>query len=386
MQVVALGIYLTITTHNPTWLGLLTLAAWLPAIIGSPIGGVMADRMRRETWIQINNLIQAAAACVLAITELTHHLTPLLACLLAILEGLSGSASWSAWQSLMRDLVAPDEVLAAVSLSSAQFNLGRIVGPVFAAALLAFSSPGWCFAANAASYIAVVIGFAFVRSHKRELVGGAFTPVADTIIGIRAAWRARGARNGIAMVGIVGFLISPFITLVPAMGIDVLHAGKVGVSWMVTAQGVGAVIAAFWLPALARRTSRLAVLRGALWTSGISEMIYAYAPNTTCALIILLILGGAYVGSMTGINTSVQVHAPERERSRVLSLYVLSLSIFYPVGAVIQSSLAHSIGVRLISLISGAAFTVALAYLTWGRPSYLRAMGGNAAAPPAVAE
>ena len=116
MQSVALGVYLTVTTHNAVWLGWLTMAAWLPALIGSPLGGVMADRYSRQRWIQVNNLIMAVTASALAIAELTHHLSPELACYLAIAEGLCSSASWAAWQSLLRDLVEPDEVLAAVSL------------------------------------------------------------------------------------------------------------------------------------------------------------------------------------------------------------------------------------------------------------------------------
>ncbi len=375
MQSVALGIYLTLTTHNALWLGLLTLSAWLPAIIGSPIGGVMADRMRRERWIQINNLLQAAAAIALAVAELTHHLSPLVACLLAIFEGLCGSASWAAWQSLLRDLVDKDEVLSAVSLSSAQFNLGRIIGPVFAAGLLAIGNPGWCFVANALSYIVVVVGFSFVHSPERHVTPSAFTPIADTIAGARAGWAARGARNGIVMVGVVGIVISPFITLVPAMGIDVLHAGKIGVSWMVTAQGVGAVLGALVLPALAKRTSRLGVLQGSLVVAAVSEGLYAYAPNLACSVAALTILGGAYVGCMTGLNTVVQIHAPERERSRVLSLYVLSLSVFYPIGAVFQADLAHHVGVRIVSVLAAAVFLALLAVMTVWRPQWWHDMG-----------
>ena len=116
MQSVALGIYLTVTTKNAAWLGLLTAAAWLPALIGSPLGGVMADRYSRQRWIQMNNLTQAAAAGALAILELTHHLSAPLACYLAIAEGFCSSASWAAWQSLLPDLVDHDEVLAAGGL------------------------------------------------------------------------------------------------------------------------------------------------------------------------------------------------------------------------------------------------------------------------------
>ena len=167
MQSVALGVYLTVTTHNAVWLGLLTVAAWLPALIGSPLGGVMADRYSRQRWIQGNNLVMAGTASALAVAELTHHLSAPLACYLAIAEGLCGSASWAAWQSLLRDLVDKDEVLVAVSLGSAQFNLGRIIWPVFAALALALGSPGWCFVANALSFIMVVVAFSFVRTPPR---------------------------------------------------------------------------------------------------------------------------------------------------------------------------------------------------------------------------
>jgi MFS family permease len=387
MQSVALGVYLTLTTHNPVWLGLLTVSAWFPAIIGSPLGGVMADRMPREKWIQINNLVQALSAAALAVAELLHHLSPGLACTLAIAEGLCGSASWAAWQSLLRDLVDPEEVLAAVSLSSAQFNLGRIVGPVFAAVLLAVGNPGWCFVANALSFLVVVVTFGMVRSPHRHVEPSPFRPWSDMVIGWRAMVRTPGARNAIAGVGFVGLFISPFITLVPAMAIDVLHAGKTGVSWLVTAQGVGAVVGALTLPTVARHTSRLAVLRGSLWTSAVFEALYALAPSLWLSVAALFVLGGAYVGCMTGLNTSVQLHAPSQERSRILSIYVLSLSVFYPIGAVVQAAIARHVGVTAVSVVAAAVSVLLLAGLTIFHPQLWRDMGaGVTLSPPEVAE
>ena len=158
MQSVALGVYLTQKTHNAEWLGLITVAAWTPALIGSPLGGVFADRFNRQRWIQANNLVMAITASLLATAELTHHLSPQLACYLAVVEGFCSAASWAAWQSLLPDLVGGDEVLAAVSLSSAQFNLGRIIGPAAAGIALAAGSTGICFALNAVSFVAALVG------------------------------------------------------------------------------------------------------------------------------------------------------------------------------------------------------------------------------------
>jgi MFS family permease len=374
MQSVALGVYLTVTTHNAEWLGLITVAAWLPALVGSPLGGVMADRVSRQRWIQFNNLIMATTATGLAVAALTGHLSPPLACCLAIAEGFCSSASWAAWQSLLPDLVNGDEVLAAVSLGSAQFNLGRIVGPVLAAATLLVGSPAWCFVANAVSFVIVVIAFSFVRSAPRAHVDTPLALVSDTVVGARAAWQSRGCRNAILGVGAVGLFISPFITLVPAMAIDVLHS-KVGTSWLVAAQGVGAVIGALTLPSLARRTSRLAVLRGSMAAMVLMEALYAYAPNLALSAVALLALGGAYVGTLTGLNTAVQIHAPRRERSRILSIYILSLSVTYPLGAVVQAVLAHHLGVRLISLAAALAFGAVLALLSFFRPRFWHEMG-----------
>jgi predicted MFS family arabinose efflux permease len=183
-------------------------------------------------------------------------------------------------------------------------------------------------------------------------------------------------------IATVALTVSPFIALVPSMAIDVLHAGKIGTSWLVTAQGVGAVIGALTLPALARRTSRLYVLRGALITAAVAEVLYGLAPDLGWAIAALVVLGGAYVGILTGLNTSVQLHAPVSERARILSLYTLSLSLAYPVGALIQSAFARTYGVRVVSVVGATALLVVLAAVSLLGPSV---WGEIAAAPPGPA-
>jgi MFS family permease len=311
------------------------LAAWLPAIVGSPVGGVMGDRFNRQRWIQSMNAVMALTACALAIAKYTNHLSPPLCCYVAAIEGLCGSASWAAWQSLLPDLVEKDEVLAAVSLSSAQFNLGRVIGPMCASVALAFGSIGLCFTLNAASFVVVVVMFSFVKSASREKVLTKVRPFKETIEGARVAWSVRGCRNPILGVAAVALIAAPFITLVPAMSILTLHAGKVGTAWLVTSQGIGAVIGALTVPGVAKRTSRLFVLRAALTTMVVALALYALAPTLLLSALALGVLGGSYVGTLTGLNTSVQLHAPLGERTRILALYTLSLSIFFPVGAVI---------------------------------------------------
>jgi MFS family permease len=386
MQSVALGIYLTETTRNPLWLGLLTVSAWTPAIIGAPVGGVVADRWSRQRWIQLNNLVMAGTASALAVAALSHHLSPALACYLAVGEGLCSSASWAAWQSLLPDLVDRDEVLAAVSLSSAQFNLGRIIGPVFASMALVFGSVGLCFLANALSFIFVLIVFSFVRTPARAVPTTKVRFIAETLAGAKRAWQVKGCRNPILGIGAIAIVASPFIALVPAMAIIALHSGKVGTTWLVTAQGVGAVAAALTLPVVAKRTSRLAVLRGSMLTLAGALIIYALSPTLVVSALAMVVLGGAYMGTLTGLNTSVQMHAPLAERSRILALYTLSLSVFYPLGAFVQADLARVVGVRTVTLVGALVLSLALCIALLVRPQFWREMGSPTGAPHLLAD
>ncbi len=382
MQSVALGVYLTRTTHNPVWLGLLTVAAWTPSLFGSPLGGVVADRWNRQRWIQANNLVMALAASALAVAAFTHHLTPARACYLAVIEGFASAASWSAWQSLLPDLVERDEVLAAVSLSSAQFNLGRIIGPFFAGVALAFGSPAVCFALNAASFVFVVIMFSFVRSAPRAKPTTRVRPWAELVVGAKQAWAVKGCRYPILGIGTVALIVSPFIALVPAMAIDVLHAGKAGTPLLVTGQGVGAVLGALTLPAVARRTSRIFVLRASLVTVVAADALYGLAPNITLAVLALVVLGGAYLGTMTGLNTSVQLHAPRSERSRILALYTLSLSLGYPLGALVQAAMAKAWGVRPITVAGAGVMALVLFGVSLAYPQFWDEMASTPVPPP----
>ena len=193
---------------------------------------------------------------------------------------------------------------------------------------------GFCFLANAPSFIFVLVVFSFVRTPARAVPTTKVRFIAETVAGAKRAWQVKGCRNPILGVGAIAIVASPFIALVPAMAIIALHAGKVGTTWLVTAQGVGAVVAALTLPAVAKRTSRLSVLRGSMMTLAGALVIYAISPTLVVSALAMVVLGGAYMGALVrGSNTSVQVHAPLAERSRILALYTLSLSVFYPLGA-----------------------------------------------------
>jgi MFS family permease len=379
MQAVALGVLVTARTHNPLWTGLVAAAAFLPNGLLAPFGGALADRLDRRRWLLITTVGEALVAGALSLLAATGHATPLLAVTFAFLGGCAAAIGFPTYQAMLPDLVGPDDLLAAVSLSSAQFNLGRVIGPALAGVAIVAGSYALAFFANAISFGAVVIALLFIRLPSRPPSPRAKI-TADIREGVRLAFAEPGCRSAILLIGGVALVLSPFIALVPAMAIEGLHLGSGhrgagGTAVLVTAQGLGAVLGALALPELARRVGRGRAATGALFALPVFLALYALAPILALSAIALFVVGACYIGVLSGLNTVVQLRAPTKARGRVLSIYLFALGTLYPIGAVTEGALAHLLGVREVSVGAAILAFIALGLIALIGPALLGALG-----------
>src|ERR687890_569790 len=156
------------------------------------------------------------------------------------------------------DLVATDDLLGAMSLGAAQYNLGRVVGPALAGLVITAGGLAWAFGLNVVSFGAVLLALALVSIPPLHRGDGPPARVLRTIAdGVVAARRDPGIRTALLLLLATTFLVSPFIGLVPAVAIKVFDQGASGTSFLVTAQGVGAVAAALAAAPLAARLGRV---------------------------------------------------------------------------------------------------------------------------------
>jgi MFS family permease len=273
-----------------------------------------------------------------------------------------------AYQAMLPDLVGPDDLLGAISLSSAQWNLGRVIGPALAGVAIAVGSYTWAFGINAASFGAVLIALLLVRfrpgARPRE-EGHLLVRIAS---GARAAAAEPGCRAAIGLIAIVALLASPFIALVPAVAIKLFHHQASGTAVLITAQGIGAVIGALALTPVAGRIGRRRLLLADLALLPALLVLYGLAPTLVLAAVALLAVGAAYIGVLAGLNTVVQLRAPEALRGRILSLYMLALGVIYPIGAIVQGAVADRIGLRTVVVGTAVLLLAVLVAFYFRRP------------------
>jgi MFS family permease len=386
MQSVAVGALVVADTGQAIWAALVAVAAFVPIGVLSPVGGALADRLDRRRFIMAGDLVEAALAAVLAVLAWTDRASPGAVTAVVLVAGCSSALRIPFQQAILPDVVPADDMLSATSLSSAQYNLGRVVGPALAGIVLALGSYGLAFAVNAVSFLAAVAALALVRIPRREAAdeGGMRARIRA---GARAALAEPGCRAAIGLIGLVALLASPFIALVPAVadrlveGRDALGAAT---GALTTAQGVGAVLGALAVVPLADRIGLRRVLVGDLVLCPLALCAYAYAPGIVTAVVALTVVGALYIGLLSGLSTVVQLRAPEAYRGRILSLYMVSLGVVYPIGALIQGAVADVVGLPATTAGFALALVVAVAALARLRPDVLRALGVTPPRPVAV--
>jgi MFS family permease len=383
MQTVAVGALVASHTGSALWVVVVAAGGFLPIGVLSPVGGALADRMARRPVLIAGNLAAGGVALVIALLVAAHEYGPLALTALVTAQGCVSAVIGPFQQAILPDLVPRSEFLAASSLNSAQFNLGRVVGPALAGAtVLAFGYP-MAFVANAISFLAVVLALAFVHLAPPPPAPPEGRPslVISLRFGFSAAMNEPGCRAAIILIAVVALLASPFIALVPAVAHRLSHGGSRAVAsataLLTTSQGVGAVLGALMIAPLAVRFGRGRMLMAALFALAPALILYDFAPWLGWAVAMLFLVGVIYIGVLSGLSTVVQLRAPSEFRGRVLSLYLVALGVAYPIGSLVEGPIADRFGLPWTTASAAGVLLVLLCVMRVARADLFKELGSG---------
>jgi MFS family permease len=374
MEAVALGIYVEDLTHSAAWVGTVAAAAFVPIAFFGPLGGALADRMPRKGLLITTNLVQTALATLLTILFIAGNPSAPVVALIAFGNGICAALGFPAFQAIFPDIVPTEDLPGAIALSSAQYNLGRVVGPAFAGIVIAIGGYAAAEAANAVSFLAVVAVLLTLTLPVPDVSARATRIWQSIKSGFGFVRHEPGLRADVTLMIINTFLAAPFIALVPAMAQKTLGGGKAATSVLITAQGIGAVAMALSLGFLTARFRPGRVLVFMMSTLPFALAAYAVAPSIAASAIALVFVGAFYLGALSTFMTIAQLRAPGEIRGRVLSVLTVILGSMYPLGAVVQGRIADSIGLREVTFASGVALLVAQLLVRVVRPHIARAL------------
>ena len=368
METVAFGIYVTSRTGQAVWPGLVAAATFAPTAFLGPVGGALADRMPRKVLLLTTTCVQTFFAGLITTLMVIGHPAPIVVVLVALGSGCGAAMGFPAYQAMIPDLVPIEDLPGAIALGSAQWNLGRVIGPLLAGVVIRLWGIQWALGANTVSFFAVIIVLLLITLPRPHADARAEKILAAIRSGFQFVRADAGLRVVIQTMSLNTLLAAPFIALVPAMAIKVLGSGKTGTSVLVTAQGIGAVAAALAIGPLGMRHGVRWIMVRSVSLVPVSLIFYAVAPNLPLSAVAILVVGALYLASLSCFTTIAQQRAPSEFRGRVLSVNNVILGTLYPLGATVQGFLADRFGLRAVTAGSAVVMLVVLGGVRIFRP------------------
>jgi MFS family permease len=339
-------------TKSSTWPAWISAAQVLPTLVLGAWGGILADRWPKRSLIVVTQTAFMFLALVLAVLVFAKAITPWQLLLLSIAAGIVQAIDLPARLAFVIDLAGREDLMTAVALNSLLFNVARALGPAAGGLLLGWK-PWTCFLANALSYVAVI--WALTRMtiegtpHDGRREGG----WRSLLEGFRYLAGHRELAFLLALIGTTALCSWPFMSLLPALAHDHLHAGEWGYSLLLSGMGMGAFVAA-WMVAtygsvkLRRRFMTVGVGVNAAALAGL-----ALANNLLLAIVCCAVVGFGLILFLSISQSIMQLTPPDHFRGRVMGIYAMVLSGAVPLGNLITGPAADRWEVPVVLLLQG---------------------------------
>lgn len=327
-----------LTDSSATWIGLMVASNMLPLLFLALISGVVADTFDRAKVMLASQILMGSGAAGMAVLTALELITPGVLLTLGLLMGVGMAFNLPAWQSLVPDLVPRGMLASAVALNSAGFNVARAVGPALGGLILATAGPALGFGLNAVSYLGVIVvaGVLAQRLVTPDRVHISMTAAISQ--SIRFARFTPAFRRLLSLVALFALTSASLQSVLPNRTTE-LGGGETLYGLLLGAMGLGALIAAFIRRAVADRLGSRSV-PVTITVFGLAGIVVGVAGDPVTAGMGMVVSGACWVLTLTTLNASSQMMAPEWIRGRAMSLYTLAFSGVYPIGSVIAGGLA----------------------------------------------
>jgi MFS family permease len=371
MQFTASGYFIVKLAGTPEagsfYVGLLGAARMIPVVLLSPIAGVVADTLPRRRVLFVTNAAISVLALLLAVLTTLHHINIWGLIGISMMNAAAQSFDAPARQSWVPLMVDREYVGNAIGLNSIAFNAPAVVGPAVAGLLIVSVGVAGSFYANAIATLAVIAALLFMKPSPPS--SKAREPMLTAIqYGLKFLFDHRILKYIILFFTISALLVRPYSMLLPAYALNYLHTDALGLSWAISAQGIGAFGGALVVAVLGSRERRGLLWIASLFLMAVGVAVLGFITSLYVALPVLVLIGLATMTFMGSSNILIQTLSPDNVRGRAISVYSMIALGIVPAGSFIVGALGSLIGLHLAFIICAGVTALMILWLWITKP------------------
>ena len=354
---IALSWWVLEKTGSAMAMGTVLIVSFLPMILFVLVGGVVVDRLPRFRVLFASDVLNGLVVGTVAVLAATGRLEIWHVYIAGALFGLSEAFFYPAYNASVPQIVPPEALPSANSLTGLSYQITGVVGPAIGAAMVAVGGTSAAFGLDSLSFfvsaacMAPLLRIALPRTADLS----ARSPLGDLRDGLAEVTSRTWLWLSIAFFGLVNvFDAGPRNVSLPFLIHDDLGLEVGALGAVASSIAVGSVVAAVFLGRYHRLRRRGRLLYGCEIAMGATLIAIGILPSLPAVMVAAFVYGiGISIGSMVWVN-SLQEMVPQERLGRVTSIDMLGSFIFLPVGFAVAGILTERIGPAHVFVLGGS--------------------------------
>ncbi|HZH97528.1 MAG TPA: MFS transporter, partial [Fimbriimonadaceae bacterium] len=342
IQNVAQGWLVYELTHDKAKLAIVTFCQMAPVSVFGPFAGAFADTFNKRKLLVFAQSVFALGAIYLMLATHYGFVRYEHILVVALIFGLTGCIEMPARQSVVSNVVPPEDLAAAIPLNAMTFNVARIIGPAIGGFLVYRFGPSICYGINGFSYIAIILSVLVIKTDL-SAVRRAAQPIGDLLFeGMKYTFQDRRLRMLFTMEATMSTFGLFYLSQMPAIATEMLRLDQRGYGFAMTTVGFGAIAGLLLNTVLSHRELKAKIVLTAMTVSGVTLLALGFTRMPIFAFPLLAIIGMSAIMQFNTTNTLFQTLSPEHLRGRVLAMHIYAISGVGPFGILFFGWLAET--------------------------------------------
>jgi len=370
---IALSWWILEKTGSAVAMGTLAVFSLVPMLLFLLVGGVIVDRLPRFRIMLASDIVNTLVVALVAVLAHTDQLQLWHVYAVSVVFGLAEAFFFPAYTASVPQIVPPDELPSANSLTSLSWQLAGVIGPTIGAIIVAGGGTPLAFGLDSTSFLISAACLLPLRNIRLPAPAGSETaPRTTPIADLRDGWRIVASSAWLWVTILVYAFINvtdsgprnialPFL-IHDHLGLQVEALGLVASSF-----SIGSVSGAVVLGRLKRIRRRGTLLYGSAVLGGLMIVGYGLAPNLTVLLAAAFVYGLTFSAIALVWTNTLQEMVPPDKLGRVSSIDALGSFVLMPIGFALAGWLTDKIGPVQVFVIGGCS-TMAMAVLAYLHP------------------
>ena len=366
----------TLSTFDD-WTMLIVLTVWMKSLTGSnalagltffvfaagsllaPLGGLLADRMRRRPLMIVADCVLGAFVLVLLLVHDRSDAWLIYA--VAFVYGALGTVFFPARAALLK-VMLPEELLADANgaLTATREGL-RIIAPLAGAGLYTVLGGGAVAVLDSATFAASAFFLSRMRVPEVKPAPPEHHFVREVTAGLRHIWETLLLRQVVLGVAVallvVGFSETLIFAVMAALGEPPSFFGV-----FATIQGVGSIAGGVTAAAVLRRVGEGHLVGMGLALFALADLCLI-APSLPVVLVAGPVAGVGVAWAIVGFSTALQTRTPLVIQGRVSAAADLTLSVAQATSIATGALLSTLVDYRILFVVMAAVVMASAGYL-----------------------